>query len=174
MNTFKAILFFAVTAFISVSAFAQDVGVLNLRPLHLAVPATWSFDESKRPIAGKGPDGEKVLISVMRLKPGVEANARNSLVATAKDFADGPMIGLTSKNGRIIVRPVSGLSVGDGKIGFSAGSDLKDPVGGKYYFLQYLVAAPKTMIYFTFEGSGEAVDALQRIDSIFATQRWDE
>jgi hypothetical protein len=156
------------------SALAQDVGVLHLRPLHLELPATWTFDGSKRPIEGRGPEGEKVLISIMRKRPGAASEPMPSAQETAQGFVHGPMGELASKSGKTVVRPISEFPVQEGKAGYSAGSEISSMLGGKSYFIQYLLAAPGVIIYLTFEGKGEALPAMQRFDAFFNTQRWDE
>jgi hypothetical protein len=154
------------------AASAQDVGILHLRPLHLELPSTWNFDGTKRPIEGRGPNGEKVLISILR-KQSTSESLRTAQ-DTAKSFAQGPMRDLATKNGKTIVRPLSELPVQDGKAGYSVGSETSSLFGGKSYFVQYLLAAPDVIIYFTFEGKGDTEQAMQRFDQFFATQRWDE
>ena len=81
---------------------------------------------------------------------------------------------LAAKGGMVVVRPVSQFPVAEGKAGYSAGSETSSVFGGKSYFIQYLLAAPGVIVYFTFEGKGEAQSAMQRFDSFFATQQWDE
>lgn len=159
---------------VSLGARAQDVGVLHLRPLHLELPATWTFDGSKRPIEGRGPDGEKVLISIMRKRPEAASEPAPSAKEMAQGFANGPMSQLASKGGKVVVRPVGEFPVPEGKAGYSAGSEGSSMFGGKSYFIQYLLAAPGVVIYLTFEGKGEAAPAMQKFDAFFNTQRWDE
>jgi len=156
------------------AALAQDIGVLHLRPLHLELPPTWTFDGSKRPIEGKGPDGEKVLISIMRKRPSAASEPVPAAQEMAQGFAQGPMRELASKGGKAVVRPVSEFPTHEGKAAYSAGSESSSTFGGKSYFVQYLLAAPGVIIYLTFEGKGEALPAMQRFDPFFATQRWDE
>lgn len=152
---------------------ADDVGVLHLGPLHLELPATWTFDGSKRPIEGRGPDGEKVLISIMRKRPEAPSEPAPSAKEMAQGFANGPMSQLASNGGKVVVRPVGEFPVPEGKAGYSAGSEVSGVFGGKSYFIQYLLASPGVIIYLTFGGKGEAVPAMQKFDAIFNTQRWD-
>jgi hypothetical protein len=174
MSMYRVLLLLSALLFAHVGAFAQDVGVLHLRPLHLELPATWAFDGSKRPIEGRGPEGEKVLISIMRKRPGAASEPLPTAKEMAQGFGQGPMGELALKGGKTVVRPVSEFPVQDGKAGYSAGSEVSSMFGGKSYFIQYLLAAPGVLIYLTFEGKGEAPTAMQRFDAFFSTQRWDE
>lgn len=155
-------------------SYAQEVGVLHLRPLHLELPATWKFDGSKRPIEGTGPDGEKVLISVFRSGSPTGSGQLPSAKETAKGFVRDHMGQLASKGGKSVIRPITEMPMPDGKAGFSSGSEASNFLSGKSYFVQYLVAASDVIIYFTFEGKGDAKPAMERFDEIFKTQSWDE
>jgi hypothetical protein len=174
MNLRRKFLLLSLLLFTISGSSAQDVGVLHLRPLHLELPSTWSFDGSRNPIEGKGPQGEKLLISTMRRRVSAASEPAPSAKETAQGFAQGPMGDLASKGGKVVVRPVSEFPVQDGKAGYSAGSESSSVFGGKSYFIQYLLAAPGVIIYLTFEGKGEALPAMQRFDEFFKTQRWDE
>jgi hypothetical protein len=158
----------------SASALAQEVGVLHLNPLHLELPSTWTFNGSKQPLEGKGPDGEKVLISIMRIRPGAASGPVPTANESLQGLVQGPMVQLASKGGQVVVRPVSQFPTKEGKAAYSAGSESSGIFGGKSYFIQYVLAAPGTVIYLTFEGKGPAATAMQRFDAFFATQRWDE
>lgn len=157
-----------------VRVLAQDVGILHLTPLHLELPVTWTFDGSKQPIEGRGPQGEKVLISTMRKRSGAASEPLPTAKETARHFVQGPMGELASKGGKAVIRPVSEFTVSEGRAGYSTASEKSSMFGGKSYFIQYLLAAPGLVIYLTFEGNGEALPAMQRFDAFFNTQRWDE
>ena len=174
MRIHRILLLSSILLLSQTGALAQDVGVLHLRPLHLELPATWTFDGSKRPIEGRGPEGEKVLISIMRKRPGAASEPVPTAKEMAQGFAQGPMSELASKGGKAVVRPVSEFPVQEGKAAYSAGSETSGMLGGKSYFVQYLLAAPGVIIYLTFEGKGGALPAMQRFDGFFNTQRWDE
>jgi len=168
-NWFSASLFL-VAAF---STGAQEVGVLHLRPLHLEIPATWSFDGSKNPIEGLGPNGEKALVSIMRRKPSAASEPTPSAREITLGFSSGPMHQL-AKNAGQVIRPVSELAAPEGKIIYSSGSEKSAVFSGKSYFVQYAIASPGVLIYITFEGKGELGPAMQQFDGFIATQRWDE
>lgn len=170
-NSSALLLFLALIT--SVSTFAQEVGTLHLRPLHLEFPSSWRFDGAKNPIQGFGAEGEKALISVMRGKPGGGPDPVPSTKELTQGFAQGPMTQLAAKGGKTVIRPVSELPAPEGKVIYSSGSESSGLLGGKTYFLQYLMAAQGVLIYITFEGKGEAASAIQKFDSIIATQKWD-
>ena len=176
MQAFKVLRTVGITlaAFTLSAALAQEVGVLHLRPLHLELPATWSFDGSKRPIEGVGPDGEKVLISILRLRPKAPSEPLPSAQDTARGFVQDRMGELATKGGKTVVRPVSEVPVPEGKAGYSVGSEASGILGGKSYFIQYLLAAPGVIIYVTLEGKGEAKPPMERFDAVLGTQKWDE
>lgn len=153
---------------------AQGVGVLNLSPLHLELPASWTFDQSKQPIEGHGPNGEKLLISVMRKRAGAATEAVPSAKEIAQKFAQEQMSEFASKGGATIVRPVSEFAVPEGKAGYSVASEKSSLFGGKKYFIQYIFAASGVLIFLTFEGNGEALSAMRQSDTFLNTQRWDE
>ena len=95
----------SVFTFLSPIAAAQDVGVLHLRPLHLELPATWRFDGSKNPIEGFGPEGEKLLVTIMRRKPDSTGPVRPAK-EIAQGFAKDKMQTLSVKDGKSLIRPV--------------------------------------------------------------------
>lgn len=171
--TRRVFLALSAVAVFNFPAFAQDVGTLHLTPLHIELPVTWQFNESKRPIEGSGPDGEKVLVSIMRKRIAASEPVPDA-GDLAKGFAQGPMGQLATKGGKIIVRPIAEMPVPAGKAGYSVGSEASGVFAGKSYFVQYLLASPGVLIYLTFEGKGEALSAMKRFDSFFETQRWDE
>lgn len=170
----RALALLCLLAFLTpLGARAQDTGTLHLRPLHIDFPATWVFDGSKRPIEGRGPQGEKVLISVARQRPGAASGPAQS----ARDMAQGledVLKGLAARTGKVLVRPVSEFPVPEGKVGYSSAAESSGFFGGKSYFLQYALVAPGAIFFFTVEGDGEALAALQWFDAVFATQRWDD
>lgn len=174
LKPLRILVLFSVLLLLQVGTYAQDVGVLHLRPLHLELPPTWTFDGSKRPIEGRGPDGEKVLVSIMRKRPGAASEPVPTPKEMAQGFANGPMSELASKGGKVVVRSVGEFPVPEGKAAYSSGSEVSGMLGGKSYFIQYLLAAPGVIIYLTFEGKGEALPAMQKFDAFFNTQRWDE
>lgn len=173
MKLYQALLFLAYLL-LSNYSLAQDIGILHLTPLHLELPFSWKFDGSKRPIEGKGPDGEVVLISVKRMQADEKSGATLSAKEAAKNFAQGAMGQLASKGKQTIVRPVSEFPTIEDKVAYSAGSESSGMFGGKSYFIQYILASTEVIIYLTFEGKGEASPAMQRFDAFLATQRWDE
>jgi hypothetical protein len=81
---------------------------------------------------------------------------------------------LATKGGKTIVRPVSRIPAPEGKAGYSVASEATSLLGGKSYFIQYLLAAPGVIIYFTVEGKGEAKEAMERFDAFLQTQTWDD
>jgi len=165
-------LFVALSAAVSI-AIAQDVGVLHLRPLHLELPATWQFDGTKNPIEGVGPDGEKLLVTIMRRKTQEGSNPARPATELAKGFAQDTMQKLSVKDGKSIVRAVSEFSAPEGKIAFSAASEKSGFLGGDKYFVQYVLASDSALIYLTIEGKGKASPVLERFDLIIAGQKWD-
>jgi hypothetical protein len=83
------------------------------------------------------------------------------------------MAELASKGGKKLVRPVTPLPVPNGREGYSAGSESGSSAGGKQFFLQYILGSSEAFVYLTFEGQGDAVQALEKFDAIIATQQWD-
>jgi len=151
---------------------AQDTGVLHLRPLHLELPATWKFDGTKTPIEGTGPDGEKLLISIMRRR--TEASASTPPVTeAAKAFARERMTQISASEGKTIIRAVSEFPTHEGKVAFSAGSEKSGVFSGDRYFIQYLLASDSALFYLTVEGKGKASPMLERFDLIISKQQWD-
>ena len=173
MSTSIAAVFLALWSLLPAVASAKDAEVLHLPPLHLEFPSTWQFDDSKSPIEGAGPDGDKVLITVMRRKPDASADSP-SMASLASGFAGGPMVEIAAKDGLKVIRAVGAFPTPDGKVGYSAASEESRALGGKTYFVQYLFASPGALIYLTFEGKGEAGPAMLRFDKFLETQRWDD
>ena len=153
-------------------ALAQEVGVLHLRPLHLELPATWSFDGAKTPIEGTGPEGERLLASIIRRRPDAAATTPPATEA-ARGFAQNRMSQLSAKDGKTIIREVTELPAPAGKVAFSAASEKPSLLSGSRYFIQYLLACDSAMFYFTVEGNGKAAPVLDRFDQIISRQQWD-
>jgi hypothetical protein len=173
LRIFLTFLFFVCYAF-AVPAHAEDVGVLHLNPLHLTFPATWTFDGSNKPIEGRGPDGEKVLITIMKHIADNGSNASQSGKDLASNFAKNQMHVLATKAGQTVVRPVTHLPTPEGKTGFSAASENSGLFTGERYFVQYLLASNSAVIYLTVEGKGKASVIYKSFDEIMRTQQWDE
>lgn len=163
--------FLAIFLFSSVAS-AQEVGVLHLRPLHLELPATWKFDGTKSPIEGTGPDGEKLLVSVMRRRPDATAAAPLA-TEMAKGFARDSMPQLSAKDGKTVIGEVTEFPAPTGKVAFSAASEKSGLLSGDQYFIQYLLACDSALFYLTVEGSGKAAPVLERFDQIISRQQWD-
>ncbi len=159
-----------VFAFASPALASGEVGALHLNPLHIELPATWVIDGSRSPIEGRGPNGEKMLITVMRLQDGAVSKSADEI---ARGFANAEMKRLGSEDGQIVIREVSPLPVSEGKAGYSMASQSSSFFGGKTYFIQYLLASSRAVIFFTIEGRGEAEPMMLEFDKYLESQRWD-
>ncbi len=168
---YKLAIIFTFLFSFSVQAIAQQVGVLHLRPLHLELPATWSINGAGSPIEGVGPNGEKMLITVMRHSGnGDDIPSAEESALMAKSEIMSP---LSKKDGLKVVVPMAAFHMPEGKSGYAVASEEKGFFGGKQYFIQYALTAPGVLNYFTFEGNGDAKEAMERFNSFMATQRWD-
>src|SRR5580698_2173399 len=78
---------------------AQDVGLLHLGALRLQFPSTWSFDFSKRPVEGRGPNGERVLITTETRKDAGTPDGERAAGNAVDGFAKGPMTEIAGKHG---------------------------------------------------------------------------
>lgn len=151
------------------SAEMAQAQMVEAPPLHLQLPSTWTLDSARRPMEGKGPDGEKMLLTIARARPDKTTSAQED----AKSFAQDILKKMASRNGKQVIRPVEQFAVPAGKAAYSSASE-SSGLFGKAYFIQYLLASEGVMYYFTFEGKGEAAPALQRFDALMNEQRWDE
>ncbi len=152
-------------------AHCEQIGTLHLNPMHIELPSTWSFGNSEMPIEGKGPNGEKLLITIMKQK--YKGTSTLSPEEAAAGFVNGPMVELATKNGQKVVSAVSKFPTKEGNVAFSVASESSSWLGGKKYFIQYLFSAPGAIIYFTLEGKGEAMPRMDEFNSYLATQQWD-
>ncbi|WP_141753218.1 hypothetical protein [Duganella sp. HH101] len=166
MKTIRISLASLLLSFSAQMAHAQAV---DAPPLHLQLPSTWTLDSARRPMEGKGPDGEKMMVTIARALPNKTTTARED----AHAFAQGVLKDVASRNGKLVVRAVEAFPVPAGKTAYSSASE-SSRLFGKYYFIQYLLASEDAMFYFTFEGKGEALPALKRFDALMNEQRWDE
>ncbi len=164
-------LFIAIFSFATcVTVFGQGIGVLYLSPLHIELPGSWQFDGSKMPIEGYGPNGEKLLVTILRLKP-------DATVTSAEDNVLGMLERLEysgTKDGQQVVRELSKFPVHAGKAGYSMASEESSLFGAKKHFIQYLLASSHSVIYLTFEGRGAVSSVLPEYDRYLATQTWDD
>ena len=164
--------FLLVLLLFSSLASAQEVGVLHLRPLHLELPANWKFDGTKTPIEGTGPEGEKLLVSIMRRRPDAAATTPPA-TEMAKGFARDRMPQLSAKDGKTVIREVTEFPAPTGKVAFSAASEKSGLLSDDRYFIQYILACDSALFYLTVEGNGKAAAVLERFDQIISRQQWD-
>lgn len=169
-NRFLLTALIAALLHLAFPAHSQEIGVLNLTPLHLQFPATWQFHARGKLIEGKGANGEIVLVTIIRR----QNSANKSTIELAKDFAATELNQLGRKGSLAVVRPLAPLPAPDGKIAFSIVSEASSIFGAKKYFAQYILASDSALIYLTVEGRGSATTISQEFDSIIATQSWDE
>jgi hypothetical protein len=106
----------------------QDAGLFRLGPLALHFSSGWQFDGSKRPIEGRGPNGEVVMVSYRGLEPGAPDNVRRQHIEMTHGFAKTRMPGLAESKGTVI-RPVTEATRDDGRFMYSSATQTTKQCG---------------------------------------------
>ena len=151
---------------------AQDVGLLHLGALRLQFPPTWTFDFSKHPIEGRGPNGEVTLITTETRKDAGTPDGERAVKSAVDDFAKGPMAEIAGKHGMKTERLVTPFTAPPGHVAFSSVAARKSLLGVRRYFIQYIFGGSGELIYITVEGEGDASIAVQQLDLVMSTQQW--
>ena len=159
-------IFLVLSLFLVNPVFGTETGTLHLTPLHIDLPNTWNFNNSSNPIEGKSTSGEVLQISILRQRD--DGKPRDKAIEVIK-MGLQHMQSIASKNGYKIIRDMRPIPVPDGKAGFS----LVAQVDSTGYFNQYALSADGVMIYITYQGRGDAIEAAERFDGYLQSQRWD-
>lgn len=160
---------------LAIALFAGPAGADALRTGTLSVdfPSTWRFQGTGQRAQGQGPDGERVIVNYRVLHPGAPPEVVNQHWTVIRNFARDEMPGLAAGKDTQVLRQVTESALQDGRVQFSSVSS-RSREGRDGYFLQYVLASPRTIAYFTVEGRGDATQAAARFEKILATQRWQE
>ncbi len=165
----------ALAAPLGSAAFAADGSALDLPPLHVVLPAGYTFDTHEQPVTGTGPNDERVTVTVTTRPAAAPSDpAQLSAEESARQFADGPMSGIASRGDRKVLRPLARFPTQDGKAAYSVVSEWSTGMFSKSHLVQYLFASADTVVYFSFEGPGAADPVVKQLDAALQNQRWDQ
>ena len=151
---------------------AEEQFLFRAGPISLDLPATWEFKSERGTIEGKGPNGEVALVSIRRMRPGAPEEVRQQHMKIVRGFARDAMPNLASKNGEV-VHPVTETELPEGRVLFFAATKTSR-MFREGFFLQYLLASQTSMVYLTFEGTGNSKDASEYFSQVVAKHRWAE
>jgi hypothetical protein len=148
---------------------ADDSATVHIGPMVLQFPSGWQVHGSAERLDGKGPQDARMVANFSGVKPSV-TDPGKAVLAIVHGFARDKMAELAQKSGKV-VRAVTEETLANGRIEISAVSQGKK-MFKDYYFLQYLFAATRGMVYITVEGYGEAATAAESFEAILASQQW--
>jgi hypothetical protein len=161
-----------VLAFLPFAAQADGGSHLAIGPLNLQLSPGWRTTGNAQHVESHGPDGQTIIATYAAIVSGSVSDPTSKVLETARGFARDRMPGLAEKNGKV-QRPVTESSLADSRVEFSAASAGKR-MFRDYYFIQYLIAGKRGMVYLTVEGYGDAAKAASSFDDILAAQQWIE
>ena len=152
---------------LSFPSHAQETGILHLIPLHLELPADWDFDGSSNPIQGRNPNGEILLITIVRQRE--DGTPRDSAQSILDSVLIDFMQSFVKQKKYTVVRDLTPIPVPEGKAGVS----LIAKVNNRKFFNQYSLASEGVGFYISHEGPGEAIEAAKQFDKYLTKQTWD-
>jgi hypothetical protein len=161
-------------AYVSVAG-AADNPMLRSGTLTLELTPEWQFTPGPEPqrAEGRGPQGEFVIMNYRTLLPGAPADVVEHHWQTIRGFATEKMPGVAAAHKNEVRRPLTETALPGGRVQFSTVSQGRK-MFRDYYFLQYLLGSPRSLVYMTVEGYGNAEEAARRFERILATQQWNE
>jgi hypothetical protein len=156
----------------ALSTAAEEQFLFRAGPISLDLPSTWQFKSDRGTIEGKGPNGEVAIVSIRRMRPEAPDEVRQQHMKTVRGFARDAMPNIASKNGEV-VHPVTETELPEGRVLFFSATRTTR-MFREGFFLQYLLASPTSMVYLTFEGTGNSKEAVEYFTAVVAKHRWAE
>jgi len=151
------------------TGFAQ-ASEIRFGSLSLDWPAGYTVKSNQPPFELSGPDGAKVLVTVMR--PGPSATASPEALAKLRATMERVLTEQARKAGKVVM-PLASETLPDGTQLQSIGSE----VSGLFktgYFLQYALSARSGPIALvTFEGKGDAAAEHEAVKGLFRSAQWE-
>ncbi|RTL22206.1 MAG: hypothetical protein EKK52_06480 [Burkholderiales bacterium] len=143
---------------------------IRLGSLSLDWPVGYTLKSGRPPFELSGPDGAKVLVTVMR--PGPSAKASPEALAKLQASIERLLTEQARKAGQVVL-PLASETLPDGTQLQSIGSE----VSGLFktgYFLQYALTARHGPIAFvTFEGHGPTTAQHEAVKGLFRSVHWE-
>jgi hypothetical protein len=167
---------FLIAVFLAVivsMAGAADNPVVRTGTLSLVFSPEWQITAGTQHVEGRGPQGEFMIMNYLNLPPDAPADAVERHWQVIRGFANDKMPGIAASHQNEVRRPLTETALPDGRVQFSTVSQGKK-MFRDYYFLQYMLGSPRSMVFMTVEGYGNAEEAAQRFERILATQQWNE
>jgi hypothetical protein len=152
---------------------AADNPALRTSTFALEFPTGWQLTQDRQRAEGHGPDGEFIIVNTLHLPVDAPPELVDKHWALVRGFAAGQMPGIAASHQNDVRRPLTETALPGGRVQFSTVSQSKR-LFRDYYFLQYLLGSPRTMVYMTIERYGNAEEAAQRFERVLATQQWTE
>lgn len=147
-----------------------QAGEIRLGSLSLDWPAGYTVKSTQPPFELAGPQGAKVMVTVLR--PGPSATGSPEALAKLQATVERMLTDQARKAGKVIV-PLTTQSLPDGTLLQSIGSE----TAGLFktgYFLQYaLLARSGPIAFLTFEGKGDAATEHAGLNGLFGSVRWE-
>lgn len=142
---------------------------IQLGPLSLDWPPGYSLRSARGPFELAGPQGAKVLVTVM--KPGAATASSQEASAKLQSTLARLLTEQARKAGKVEV-PLATRTLPDGTLLQFIGSAVSK-VFKTGYFLQYALQSPQSQIaLLTFEGAGDVSVEEERLRSLFDSTQW--
>jgi len=155
---------------LALAAGLAQAAEIRLGSLSLDWPAGYTLKSTQSPFELTGPQGRKVLVTVLR--PGPSAQTGPEGRAKLQATVDRMLTDQAAKAGKVVV-PLAGESLPDGTALRFIGSE----VSGLFksgYLLQYALLSPGgPLALLTFEGPGEAPAVHAEVKGFFDTVQWE-
>jgi hypothetical protein len=152
---------------------AAENPIVRTGTLNLVFSPEWQFTAGTQRVEGRGPQGEFMIMTYLNLPPDAPADVIERHWQVIRGFANDKMPGIAASHQNEVRRPLTETALPDGRVQFSTVSQGKK-MFRDYYFLQYMLGSPRSMVFMTVEGYGNAEEAAQRFERILATQQWNE
>ena len=139
--------------------------------LQLDWPEGFTVRSTKPPFELAGPNGEKVLITVMRSKTDTTGEARPDEQAKMVSVGAGFLDKQARAAGKIVV-PASTDTLSDGSVLNLVGSETSS-LFSSGYFLQYMLVSPSGRLAFvTVEGKGNVSEQHSKVLPVISKATW--
>lgn len=141
---------------------------IRLGSLSLDWPAGYTLKSAQPPFELAGPQGLKVLVTVLRPGASVSADTRGKMQATV----DRMLTDQAARAGKVAV-PLAGEALPDGTVLRFIGSQTSG-LFGSGYLLQYALLSPGgPLALLTFEGKGDAAAVHADVKGFFNSVQWE-
>ncbi|MCE2660879.1 MAG: hypothetical protein LW854_22005 [Rubrivivax sp.] len=153
------------------SAVAVRAADIQLGSLRLAWPEGFTQRKQTPPFELAGPEGQKILVSVMRSKTDQTGEPNPEEQEKLTSFGESFMAKQAAQFGKVVAPLVRSRLAAGSVVAHVVSED--SGLFGKGYFVQFMVVAPSgRLAFFTIEGKGSALEQHARFLPIISSAEW--